>query len=1545
MKRRKNLERAVVLGLLLSTSIYGSAWAESLNESEILNDNANIGAWNPIYGINGDEYHVKWLESYYNSEKIFDEINVTVKTNYYVLGGTTGDQAIGISTRDNTLLGSWKPNVILNSYGDINVEVQTRNAQDAYGLLADDNGKELVLKSENGDIKINASKAKGKKVGDTLLDPNGVNYENAEVHAIAAENNGTANLTAQNGNVIITAGYDITGANAIETEKLQQGNIYGIGNSESNLVLNAGGTDANKGTVQITATAHSGNAYGLDSWSGKQNNITAANNLVVSAASATGEAYAVKVIGGENNNFTGANNSFTAESTNEKTYALFAQEGAVVNITAENITDNVLDNSFTSDGGTAVQVENSKLTVTGDTLMSGTENGLVVKKDTNTLANGNEEYDVVIKGDLYAQAQNGYSSQLMAGTKLLVEGDKVINNTMFIEENAEGTVNGNLVTANSDTGEYVTVNGNAVELKNNAELTVGGNVNISATGTGINITSGTVNINNNTGVNYISGDNIGVNAVEGSIFNAKSDTKIVGSDAGLVLSGVNASTSDKKQSTITGSLDATATNGTAVKITSANSEVTGNEYIKGNIGLELDKANQTVGGSIIGTATDTAIKATDSILNVGGNIFVSGDNIGAVADSSTITVTGQNGVGFNLISGGNIGFDVKGNSNITFNGGTVIYATDESSMGLNVADSDFTSNGANIISADRNAVKAENSTINLNAGNDYNIIVAGANVDGNQPYYDGTAVNATNTTNGTGADGSIVNILGAGNKIYGTVRANGSDTIVNIGGAVDADGKLSSGADNWITSSALGVSEDNKGVVAAVYAQNQATVNIKAGDGQTNYIIAQAERRSDGTYNERAIWAQGGSEVNIEGQTTIIASTAEISTGEIALGDLENNEDRLGIAIAAGTGEVSGYTSADDLLEAIPDDIGSSTVSLNYSGDSLIYGDVVSAWNGNVNITANGNGSKLKFYGNALAGNGGTLSLDLGEGGVWYGRADDYGDAGAYNETTNKYNGFYDPAFSNDILLGGAVNLTMGDKSKWYVQGQSWITSITSNGDTLIDLVSANTDRNSTAHALTIGKLTGDTTFNMSLNVNRDYSDMLYIKEADGSYKITLHDPINTDLISADGLRFATVGKGSNAEFSVENRDSGAFNTVYNVISEEYTSDDPENDSYNSVSSDDGNGSLEKPGSESVDNFFTAETTDEGTSRMRTAAVNDIMLLDADDTAANSADNTLDATTNFLIDSTASRSLSDAGKTMLNMSRANYSNAIYMDRLNKRLGEARYINGEENEGMWVRIRHDRIGKTDAYRSQNTMYELGYDVKQECDNGERRVGFAVDYMHGDTGYSDVAGKGELDRYGLWLYDTWMGDKGHYVDYVAKWGHLDNDFEVYTMSEGKKVTGDYSNNVFSVSAEYGRKKDIGSDWYFEPQAQLQLARVTGAEYTTSQGTKVSVDGINSLIGRAGFRIGKDFGEQKQSTVYIKADVLHEFLGDQDVSVMDDTTNGRYVGIGYENEGTWYDIGFGFATQTGKNSYAFMDFEKSFGHDNDETYQINAGVQWTF
>ena len=218
------------------------------------------------------------------------------------------------------------------------------------------------------------------------------------------------------------------------------------------------------------------------------------------------------------------------------------------------------------------------------------------------------------------------------------------------------------------------------------------------------------------------------------------------------------------------------------------------------------------------------------------------------------------------------------------------------------------------------------------------------------------------------------------------------------------------------------------------------------------------------------------------------------------------------------------------------------------------------------------------------------------------------------------------------------------------------------------------------------------------------------------------------------------------------------------------------------------------------------------------------------------------------------------------------------------------------------------------------------------------------MRGTADYQNVAGDGDVRRAGLWFHDTWMGDAGHYTDYVVKYGRLSNDFDIYGRYSGEKISGDYDNDVWSVSAEYGRKKDLGSDWYFEPQAQLQYAYVTDASYTTSQGTKVDLDAIDSLIGRAGFRIGRD--TSAGNTVYFKADILHEFMGDQDIDQdirARDTTG--VLSETYENEGTWYDVGFGFSHRMNDDSYVFLDLEHSFGNDNEDTYQVNIGLSKAF
>lgn len=785
-----------------------------------------------------------------------------------------------------------------------------------------------------------------------------------------------------------------------------------------------------------------------------------------------------------------------------------------------------------------------------------------------------------------------------------------------------------------------------------------------------------------------------------------------------------------------------------------------------------------------------------------------------------------------------------------------------------------------------------------------------------------------------------MNAMAGNNTLCGVIYAKDEGTVVTLNHNItDADGNVTAGSgSNYIYSSAHG-SEDDLGdrshVVAALYAQSNGEIDVKAGNNGVNYIATEFEIQDGDEHkedSERTIWAQQGGKINIEGQTYIITSNADKYTDDVA-------GNARGIAITAGSETIPDAGIENGNIINIDDEL-RSNVTLAYNGSdsglhSFIKGDIVSGYGGLVDVY-NTDNSGLDMMGNALAANGGKLNLNIGNGGTWYGRADDYGDAGVI--VNGEHISFFDPAFSNEIVQGGQVNLTMGEDSRWNVTGQSWISSInTGNSDItagtpIIDLVNANTDRNETAHALTVYQLTGNAVFNMSLDGNRDVSDMLYIKNAAGEYVINVVDAVSVDDMyqdGFDGLRFATIGDGSNVSFRAITYNQGINNVEYEIGQDAYDGN-AENDAYNS-SEGDGSMDSEKPGTDMVDGFFDSTGTPDNPQGY---AVNAIMTLDNTD----AGNGNVDGTTNFKLIGVKNSEISDAGKTVVAMSKVNYSNAVYMDRLNKRLGEARYINNEEDQGMWVRLRHDRIGKSDEFRSMNTMYELGYDEKQECDNGERRVGAAIDYMDGSSEYTNVAGTGDISRKGIWLYDTWMGDKGHYADYVAKWGHLSNDFKLYR--DGKEITGDYSNNVYSISAEYGRKKDIGHDWYFEPQVQLQYARVTDASYTTSQGTDVELDAINSLIARAGFRLGKDLSER--STVYFKADVLHEFLGDQDIYAHDATGE---MDVTYGNEGTWCDVGFGFAAAMSKNSYVYLDFEKSFGNDFDETYQINAGMQWSF
>lgn len=295
-----------------------------------------------------------------------------------------------------------------------------------------------------------------------------------------------------------------------------------------------------------------------------------------------------------------------------------------------------------------------------------------------------------------------------------------------------------------------------------------------------------------------------------------------------------------------------------------------------------------------------------------------------------------------------------------------------------------------------------------------------------------------------------------------------------------------------------------------------------------------------------------------------------------------------------------------------------------------------------------------------------------------------------------------------------------------------------------------------------------------------------------------------------------------------------------------------------------------------------------------------------------------------------------------------YNYAIMdIDRLQKRRGEARYIT-QQDDGMWARYRHINSGLSGNDDSADVI-QIGYDHKVRNEESYNVYSVAVDYLRGQSDF-DQSGDSEMNRYSLAVYDTWLLDNGAYLDLTARVGYFDAEMNTsFRMPSNTfyNVDGNYNFWGATVGAEIGRKFSNKDQWFFEPQTQLTYTYIGGYDFNTSQGVKVESDSIDSVIMRWGLRVGKDFGTSAQDglySVYLMADALHDFLGQQELTVTGMSTGNSHVAK-FDGEQTWYDIGIGFSCTLNENSYIFLNYERSLGHSIDNTWEANAGVSVVF
>ena len=490
MKRRKNLERAIVLGLLLSTSVYGSAWAEVDGQFMFRHDensyaqsqdgyftissslqDMNIGfkpdgtgdgtsdKYDFEYGVlitstNADE------NEFYNTTFDWKLNSLNIDITKLVEGSTNPDNNYYIAgVMVDGLNAEKTANLILTTNDGINVKVNSQNNYAAVGVWAQSDDS-ITLNSKNGNVYVDVTKTNGSNLSykdggeedRTLHAVYGLNASNDRYAASYDPNDESRgseiNITTDNGSISVTA--------KNEYADLNSSHVYAAANDNGHLILTAGQGADYTGTGSISLKAESNgnnNVYGLDTWGGEENRLTA-DKIYLSAKAENGNAYGLKVSGGaDDNQFNADCNEIIGVSGSGEAYGIWADDDSRVDVTGK---DNFISGTVTENPkkGTGIMVDDSIVFIEGNNnyinaAVDTDDNVVYLGKAEGLAVDANNASTVVVKGN----ASNAFGGAVYAnglGTSVIIEGKDIpVTNNFYsasVIENAGGLEGKKIVT-------------------------------------------------------------------------------------------------------------------------------------------------------------------------------------------------------------------------------------------------------------------------------------------------------------------------------------------------------------------------------------------------------------------------------------------------------------------------------------------------------------------------------------------------------------------------------------------------------------------------------------------------------------------------------------------------------------------------------------------------------------------------------------------------------------------------------------------------------------------------------------------------------------------------------------------------------------------------------------------------------------------------------------------------------------------------------------------------------------------------------------------
>ena len=269
-----------------------------------------------------------------------------------------------------------------------------------------------------------------------------------------------------------------------------------------------------------------------------------------------------------------------------------------------------------------------------------------------------------------------------------------------------------------------------------------------------------------------------------------------------------------------------------------------------------------------------------------------------------------------------------------------------------------------------------------------------------------------------------------------------------------------------------------------------------------------------------------------------------------------------------------------------------------------------------------------------------------------------------------------------------------------------------------------------------------------------------------------------------------------------------------------------------------------------------------------------------------------------------------------------------MNDLTKRMGELR--DSPAGIGAWARL----YGSEQEYGKKNvTLRSTSVQVGADYQIGEWTVGGAFSYTNGSVDYAQ--GSGDADTYGFAAYGSWFAQNGMFLDLIAKYSRLSNDFEIADMK------GSIDNNAYSFSAEFGWRFDLAKTLFVEPQVELTYGRILGDNATASNNVRIEQEDFDSLLGRVGLRAGFKCPNDR-GTVYVRVSGVHDFKGESDVrysSSKASTTVHDDIG------GSWVEYALGANVNITPSTYTYLDLERTSDSDVKENWRWNIGLRTVF